>query len=627
MELPEEIWIEIFCYLEPIPLLKSCSFVNSSWKRMSRDSRIWKRHCLKNGKSPFYFKGCPSIQREPFPDEEKDNNSNSNVDGFERVNIGWKKGEGWNWWNDLQVECKEENQVNWYFQFKRRVEKENKVEKIVDSIIRSRQGSIKQLIIQIRDLGHEALEKLLLMRRSTWRLIPQLFSSSSSPYINELDGKLLSKGYWLEELVGFMERWRLITMAKYLCQGKQIPLQDLCLAMERCLRKTPLKEEREEWASKDLDDWTFKIIIPTLKGLFPKEDLSNPSLEVIKKLVEMIVEHCRDPFSPDDTFLGHAIQSGHSLPIARCALLHCVASKMGFHIEMIGFPYHFLAAYKQQGMDDKVFITMFDGGKLMNRSELQKFAESSLFVWKEEYMDQVSHSEVLMRMARNVASTDRNPQGRNRFREEERVYLASIVLTELERSDAQPQTWHIRMRHVFERHNLDAIHFQDITESQVATHFKSKIDSVLDSPTEDQITKKRRNFTSDHILNGKIPQYRLGQVFKHKLREYIGIIVGWDYTCAAEEQWITRMGVDDLSNGRNQPFYSVWVTTDGTQRYVAEENIILEGASISDSSISEVVTDVGRYFDSFIPSEKHEEGQFYGRFVPCHDLQFQYPDD
>jgi hypothetical protein len=70
------------------------------------------------------------------------------------------------------------------------------------------------------------------------------------------------------------------------------------------------------------------------------------------------------------------------------------------------------------------------------------------------------------------------------------------------------------------------------------------------------------------------------------------------------------------------------VTTDGTQRYVAEENIVLEEASIPSTSISEVVTDVGRYFDSFIPAEdNNEEGQCYGRFLPCHDLQCQYPDD
>ena len=34
-------------------------------------------------------------------------------------------------------------------------------------------------------------------------------------------------------------------------------------------------------------------------------------------------------------------------------------------------------------------------------------------------------------------------------------------------------------------------------------------------------------------------------------------ILGWDPHCAAPEDWIVNMRVDDLPNGRNQAFYHV----------------------------------------------------------------------
>ena len=35
------------------------------------------------------------------------------------------------------------------------------------------------------------------------------------------------------------------------------------------------------------------------------------------------------------------------------------------------------------------------------------------------------------------------------------------------------------------------------------------------------------------------------------------------------EEWIAQMGVDNLLNGRNQPFYNVLVS-DGTERYASQ---------------------------------------------------------
>lgn len=52
-------------------------------------------------------------------------------------------------------------------------------------------------------------------------------------------------------------------------------------------------------------------------------------------------------------------------------------------------------------------------------------------------------------------------------------------------------------------------------------------------------------------------QFRIGQHFRHKRYLYQGVIVGWDVRCGAEPRWIQQMRVDDLPQGREQPFYNV----------------------------------------------------------------------
>ena len=51
--------------------------------------------------------------------------------------------------------------------------------------------------------------------------------------------------------------------------------------------------------------------------------------------------------------------------------------------------------------------------------------------------------------------------------------------------------------------------------------------------------------------------YRVGQVFQHKRYGYEAFIVGWDYKCSMDNEWIQRMRVDSLPSGREQPFYNV----------------------------------------------------------------------
>lgn len=120
-------------------------------------------------------------------------------------------------------------------------------------------------------------------------------------------------------------------------------------------------------------------------------------------------------------------------------------------------------------------------------------------------------------------------------------------------------------------------------------------------------------------------KYRVGQIFRHRRRNYLAVIYGWDHTCQMSNQWISMNQVDRLPNGRNQPFYNVLVADDGSTRYVAEENVILtgleeeggNGVMITREEVEGFGIEVGKWFKRF------DWGT--GRFVS--NVKAEYPDD
>jgi F-box protein 21 len=63
-------------------------------------------------------------------------------------------------------------------------------------------------------------------------------------------------------------------------------------------------------------------------------------------------------------------------------------------------------------------------------------------------------------------------------------------------------------------------------------------------------------------------------IMQHRQFNYRCVIYGWDPLCAASEDWIQQMGVENLPNKRHQPFYNVLVE-DGSTRYAAQGKIII----------------------------------------------------
>ena len=81
------------------------------------------------------------------------------------------------------------------------------------------------------------------------------------------------------------------------------------------------------------------------------------------------------------------------------------------------------------------------------------------------------------------------------------------------------------------------------------------------------------NLNDGYIVLPALPKYQKGQVVKHRLYEYRGLIVEIDSTCQAEDAWYQS---NQTKPDRNQAWNHI--LGDGNQQvtYVAESNIDLD---------------------------------------------------
>lgn len=72
---------------------------------------------------------------------------------------------------------------------------------------------------------------------------------------------------------------------------------------------------------------------------------------------------------------------------------------------------------------------------------------------------------------------------------------------------------------------------------------------------------------------GKKPLFKPGQIVHHRRYDYRGVIVAFDPTCQADEQWYNK---NQTQPDRDQPWYHVLVHLSNQNTYVAQENLELD---------------------------------------------------
>jgi hemimethylated DNA binding protein len=96
-----------------------------------------------------------------------------------------------------------------------------------------------------------------------------------------------------------------------------------------------------------------------------------------------------------------------------------------------------------------------------------------------------------------------------------------------------------------------------VLQKEFSVHILTRISLML------QIEPKQR---TENVA------YAVGMIMQHRQFNYRCVIYGWDPQCAASQDWIQQMGVENLPNQSHQPFYNVLVE-DGSTRYAAQGKI------------------------------------------------------
>jgi len=124
---------------------------------------------------------------------------------------------------------------------------------------------------------------------------------------------------------------------------------------------------------------------------------------------------------------------------------------------------------------------------------------------------------------------------------------------------------------------------------------KSELEKLPEGLTEDEIASIIRLVeASGHAQTNT--QFQIGQLVKHRRYGYRGVVVAYDPSCQADDDWYNA---NRTQPDRNQPWYHVLVSESDQITYPAESSLTVDdsGDEISNPLISHFFTsfDQGRY--------------------------------
>ncbi|XP_012255244.2 F-box only protein 21-like [Athalia rosae] len=368
------------------------------------------------------------------------------------------------------------------------------------------------------------------------------------------------------------------------------------------------KEQFELWKRTNIDDnqWgsteTRQVIAALCEVMFRRLGFHGNS--------EMF-------YSSENSFINRVLESRHGIPITLAIVFESVARRLGVRCEPVSFPAHFLLRWKEkyntpESEDDESFyIDVFNGGQLLTKSSCPRVGGVSRCpIQRYNVHNSATAIEVIERMASNLEVA-----GRQRTQLNGRAARLRSALELLHLVQPYDTTTISHLTRFYMLHRMD---LSGIVSTLNAIDQDLKIESrgqaryiltmigdferyIKVVPEEETPPKKR------------VPElkYAIGMIMRHRTSDYMCVITGWDPHCAAPTEWMTEMGVGELSGGSNQPFYDVFAE-DGSLRYTAQENL-------TPASPAELVHhyEMGRYFCKF-------NGTHY---VPNAEKSREYPED
>ncbi|PYH41160.1 YccV-like-domain-containing protein [Aspergillus saccharolyticus JOP 1030-1] len=491
--------------------------------------------------------------------------------------------------------------------------------RLLDSIICSQVGRI-QKFQAITDLGFDAKDAL-----------------SHNLLVRSKADDQLARRYYAGAVLSCLHRSFAIREWAKLRSGEQVSLSRALAAFDLFICESGFGSLEEVISRLDQ-------IIPMLVANYPEVHLktSRDKARTIARFLRANnltgIEPGRGYHCLDHNFIGVSLKdpSHNSLPLVSAAIYCHVAQGLGLDARPCGFPFHVHVIVTPPvgfDIDDQeveagtrgppIYMDPFRSDEETPVADLQhqlnflgaSAAEEAMFLGDSEI------SEIVLRCSKNILNSLQRGSN-SRHARSASVDLVSakyaalwsyILLSDPARPIELRQNlpWLMELLAMEFPADINMVE-QFITPLFDGTaEYNHILESLHVMRAVDSIPReiKRRSPQDDRV------KYRIGQVCRHRRYAYSAIITGWDVECGAGEQWMRRMEVDRLQDGRHQSFYRVLVD-DRSVRYVAEENIEPIITELMDLPHT-LVAIAGRYFKRWDSNRR----------VFVSNIKDEYPDD
>jgi F-box protein 21 len=341
-------------------------------------------------------------------------------------------------------------------------------------------------------------------------------------------------------------------------------------------------DERE---SGDLDDihdvldsyaQAIRDEIPEIDELAPRHKASVVAAYLLRKGWIGITEG-RPYHALDHMFLGVALHSPtrNSLPLITVLIYCYVLRKFNLHASPISYPWHVHALVipppgidldgnptpsDHTSVDNQLFMDPFNNSDPVPRAQLDQqltFIAPQLTASQRATFLRASNArEMATRAARNILKADPGIIRLFPIDPVAAVYAANWAGVLLPASvDQLRQGLQTLMFDFLENYPYDISLFETHAlplTSQLPdnANYRNMCRSMRHADVAPRAPKRRSG-------KNEVVKFKVGQVFVHRRRRYVGVIYGWDATCEMDERWIQMNQVGMLPNGRHQPFYNV----------------------------------------------------------------------
>jgi len=360
-----------------------------------------------------------------------------------------------------------------------------------------------------------------------------------------------------------------------------------------------------------------------------RSDYYNPA----NSMLNLVLEKWIDPCHP----MGYSLETGRidmgkGNPISLAVVYGAVGRRAGLPVRMISAPAHFYVAF-----GDEIFVDVFEGGRKRSREDLELWIGQQFdpMMMRDEIdyirtilSSSVKPEKIVVRAAANLIHIF---SSRREYRKLLSVMRLAITIVP---DNAEMLLKYAKVASMLDEYDLAIETLAKAQNFFMTTRaYSSVVETCKGFRKEFQMAKMlflRHAAKRSFRPKGGQLQFRVGQLIVHRRYNYRGVIYGWDLKCEAGERWIEQMGVDELNDGRDQPFYKVLVDCrdrNNQSTYVAEENIIVVDESKKGAPPDMIQhSKVGFYFETYLTGGTcwHAKAQ---RYVPNALLKTQYPDD